>query len=450
MKISFRRNLHHTLVALFCLLLLSVRFGSSFPVSSLVTSTSTILLLPSSNINEKNNNNNHHEKKQRKNLIQTHHHHHYFLKKNEFRCNTFLNSENVRGGGNNIITEDDLSEKNKNGILANDAYNLILNKRSLFLIGLMSSLSLILYRFNVFHICSISDKTNFFLLSLLSSSSQSKISPSCHTTPSNTISTIAVPLLSSSCCIIQLVLNILIPSFGCAGFGKLFNKKSLKWIRPFFISILLHFTVISSTKGMMMLLSRQRGLTVPFVTILLKFVLKLSTMWVLSLLPEIVHFWNRNEIMRQTNQSIHRRQGSRSTTTSTTQKTTDDNGKVCNLTFDIHIPSMGCVGCVNKILSSLKTLNNNIEKVNVDAWLHSEKKDESSSSSSSSGGGAARVEISLPVGSGGGADDGISMSIESEEDIYEIKERIEKELVERITNSGFERSVIKSSKFVIS
>jgi hypothetical protein len=151
----------------------------------------------------------------------------------------------------------------------------------------------------------------------------------------------SLPLLSSSCCAIQLALNT-IAGVGCAGFNT-----TLGPLRPLFISILLMTTINSFRAGMQMN--------------------QIILSWAVSLMPEFVHFINirseRNEQSRQ-----------REVESSTVSSQED--------VIELDIKGMGCVACINKIDRVLRISDTIIE---ASSWLNEDSK-----------GGKARVAFRYP------------------------------------------------------
>ena len=122
---------------------------------------------------------------------------------------------------------------------------------------------------------------------------------------------IVLPLLSSSCCAIQLLINT-ISGIGCAGFNTYLGP-----IRPILLPVLL----LSTWK-----LLSQRSLEWTIISLLLAF------------LPEMVDVWNK---IRQIQQK---------------QSYIDDFSTSLPISAKLRLncPTMGCVACVNKIDSSIR------------------------------------------------------------------------------------------------
>lgn len=116
----------------------------------------------------------------------------------------------------------------------------------------------------------------------------------------------ALPLLASSCCIVQLLMNFV--AGGCLGLNKIFGP-----IRPYFLALLVFLT--GGNWRWNSFLSH-------------------STRWVIALLPELLSFVNAWSTRRD------RR----------LQK------EVQGVKVRIEIPSMGCIACINKINTSLRSV----------------------------------------------------------------------------------------------
>lgn len=153
---------------------------------------------------------------------------------------------------------------------------------------------------------------------------------------------IVLPLLSSACCAIQLLLNVMVGASGCAGFNK-----HLGPLRPYFLGILLSTMVSSSV------ISTQRVVVPLF----------------LAFLPEWIHLYNTAAL-------FSRRRGS------TTHKLMSD-ASTSIAEIELEIPGMGCVACINKINGSLQQVPGVTES---DAWIID-------------GGGGGKAKVQCLVGS---------------------------------------------------
>jgi len=147
------------------------------------------------------------------------------------------------------------------------------------------------------------------------------------------ITQLSLPLLSSACCLVQLVLNIF--SIGCAGLNTFLGP-----LRPYFMGLLTYFTMT------------------PFLgpKLLSPKWFSLGLSWGLAWLPELLHTFNNF------------RNGSNALDSSTRSTTFQK-----KVTVQIHVPTMGCVACVNKIQNSLNAcLSEKLpadSSYKVDSWL---------------------------------------------------------------------------------
>mmetsp|Transcript_17093 Transcript_17093/g.25893 ORF Transcript_17093/g.25893 Transcript_17093/m.25893 type:complete len:325 (+) Transcript_17093:126-1100(+) len=144
---------------------------------------------------------------------------------------------------------------------------------------------------------------------------------------------IILPLLSSACCALQLLINVMVGAGGCAGFNK-----HLGPLRPYFLAVLLH-TVIPKVLS-------PTGQELDFAIIRLR-TIQLS----LAFLPEIVHLWNVKLGIQKVPKFA-----------------TSHILPVYQV--KLAIPGMGCVACINKIN---KTLRQNPTVSDTKAWLNEEK-----------------------------------------------------------------------------
>lgn len=144
---------------------------------------------------------------------------------------------------------------------------------------------------------------------------------------STLLDSFVLPLLSSACCGIQLVINAMVGAGGCAGFNKYLGP-----LRPYFLAILLFATSLS--------IPFEKNLGIPVVKVLLAF------------LPELLYLHD---------------------TRLSKQKAIQDNILPIQAVIQMLVPTMGCVACINKINASIqdKGLGFVIESK---SWLnHSEK-----------------------------------------------------------------------------
>ena len=134
---------------------------------------------------------------------------------------------------------------------------------------------------------------------------------------------VLLPLLSSACCGIQLVINALVGAGGCAGFNKYLGP-----LRPYFLALLFYTTLITlpikSNTATILMWTRTTVLR-----------------WFIALMPEMVQLWNSHHVAA----SIQRH-------AAVTQNA--DSNHALYTTIELTIPTMGCVACINKIDSSLR------------------------------------------------------------------------------------------------
>jgi len=149
------------------------------------------------------------------------------------------------------------------------------------------------------------------------------------------LSSIGLSLLASSCCLIQILANVLVGAVGCLGLNSVLGPS-----RPYFLSLLFYVTFFTS------------GTTVP--QILLRFSI--------AFLPELVHFWNNQKRVFSANKI---------TSSSSMMSANSSRGMVATVEFDI--PTMGCVACINKIDSLLRNQFDQEKVVVVTSWLDSDR-----------------------------------------------------------------------------
>ena len=130
---------------------------------------------------------------------------------------------------------------------------------------------------------------------------------------------VILPLLSSACCGIQLVINALVGAGGCAGFNKYLGP-----LRPYFLALL--FSATATTFPFRQ--SKAMVVNWAWYSIL---------RWFVALMPELVHLWNVYA-------------------PGIIQRHADNDREADKLftTIEMTIPSMGCVACINKIDSSVR------------------------------------------------------------------------------------------------
>ncbi|KAG7363285.1 hypothetical protein IV203_026645 [Nitzschia inconspicua] len=150
---------------------------------------------------------------------------------------------------------------------------------------------------------------------------------------------VVLPLLSSSCCLLQLLINVMVGAGGCAGFNSILGP-----VRPLFLAILVSLNLHTGASLRQSLFR-----------------------YSLALMPEGVHYWNE----------YRKRQW---TLTAERAEATLDRPRV-RATIMVDIPTMGCVACINKIESSLRNCAPD-SILTASSWLEKDRK-----------GGCAKLEV---------------------------------------------------------
>eukprot|EP00536_Pseudo-nitzschia_multiseries_P014405 jgi/Psemu1/69088/estExt_Genemark1.C_6970015 len=207
-------------------------------------------------------------------------------------------------------------------------------------------------------------------------SQHSRLSFSAMVRHSDIVSNLLMPLLSSSCCAIQLLINavstLLGAGVGCVGFNSVLGP-----VRPYLLAGMLVFTntnSIPSTLGSIATLVLRYGI---------------------AFLPEVV-FW-QNEVLRARwkNRNGSRGVNSNNNEPSVVAATGNDAAAAPQLlraTLVVDVPTMGCVACINKIESSLRQCSpNNID--GATSWLNDEDENNNNLKKNGKKGGRARVEV---------------------------------------------------------
>jgi len=159
---------------------------------------------------------------------------------------------------------------------------------------------------------------------------------------------ITLPLLSSACCGIQLIVNAVL-SYGCIGFNKWLGP-----LRPGFISFMIYSTVTSFLSIKLM--------GTPAFSVG-NWILKVSLSWFIALMPEIVHFWNNwsAQIWKKSKNPSDYENEIKSINSMAPSTTTV-------LSFDI--PSMGCVACINSVTDSIRRAASSPDNIlDASSWL---------------------------------------------------------------------------------
>mmetsp|Transcript_28658 Transcript_28658/g.61482 ORF Transcript_28658/g.61482 Transcript_28658/m.61482 type:complete len:367 (+) Transcript_28658:292-1392(+) len=181
------------------------------------------------------------------------------------------------------------------------------------------------------------------------------------TTPApGVLSNIVLPLLSSSCCAIQLAVNavsafVLGAGAGCVGFNSVLGP-----VRPYLLAFMVAYhTALSSTSGSAMIAFR----------------------YAVAFMPEFVFWWN--DILRL------RWSRKRAVTGGPNENSTESSSSSSPVTATliVEVPTMGCVACVNKVESTLRQCS----PENIDgaaSWLNP-----SAPSEGKKKGGRAKIEV---------------------------------------------------------
>lgn len=164
---------------------------------------------------------------------------------------------------------------------------------------------------------------------------------------------VVLPLLSSSCCAIQLAVNAISVAMG-AGAGCIGFNTVLGPLRPYLLATMVAY-------------HSPLAVSSPSTTVL---------RYGIALLPEIVFGWN--QLLR----SQWRKKAQSSTNTVGTQQ--------IQATLVVEVPTMGCVACVNKIESSLRNAAPN-EIETATSWLNPKE----SATEGKKKGGKAKIQVKV-------------------------------------------------------
>jgi copper chaperone CopZ len=163
------------------------------------------------------------------------------------------------------------------------------------------------------------------------------------------------PLLTSSCCAIQLLFNVVSVAVMGAGAGCLGFNTILGPIRPYLLAVMVAYHTIPTS---------------PSATLI---------RYAVALMPEAVSGWNA--LLRT------RWRNNRKGTSATTMLADNTDAKLIQATLVVEVPTMGCVACVNKIESSLRNCApGNVETAS--SWLN--PKDDTATGKK---GGRAKIEV---------------------------------------------------------
>jgi len=150
-------------------------------------------------------------------------------------------------------------------------------------------------------------------------------------------SSVLLSLLASSCCLIQMIANVLISTVGCLGLNT-----ALGPVRPYFFSLLLYVNALTINKGLS---------TIP----------QMAVRSIIALLPEGLHLWTnyRNQRYRNNNTEVAEG-GAVSATVNSSINSNDSiskepvNDGSINMVMELDVPTMGCVACINNIDSVMR------------------------------------------------------------------------------------------------
>ena len=177
---------------------------------------------------------------------------------------------------------------------------------------------------------------------------------------SSIIPNFLLPMLSSSCCLLQLLINVFVGAGGCAGFNTLLGP-----VRPYFLSMLVFLNAVTGGANIKQLLLR----------------------FTLALLPEGVYFWNSHATKRWQQKRIENMK----------KQEQNSSSSMIRATMIVEIPTMGCVACINKIESKLRQCDSTDKIVSATSWLENDRK-----------GGSAKVDV----------------IVDSEEELDEVKRMV--------------------------
>lgn len=162
------------------------------------------------------------------------------------------------------------------------------------------------------------------------------------------VPSMGLSLLASSCCLIQIIANVLVGTVGCLGLNT-----ALGPYRPYFLSLLFYLTVMTkSVRSSPSQLLPRLGV---------------------AFLPEVLHFWNnhgRNTIGQFTAKQTHLPHPMTSTTISSTSN------NILVATIDLDVPAMGCVACINKIDRTIQNEIHDILKTNSPSVTQNSQEEE--------------------------------------------------------------------------
>jgi copper chaperone CopZ len=208
--------------------------------------------------------------------------------------------------------------------------------------------------------------------------------------PPGLVPNVVWPLLSSSCCAIQLLFNAVAVAVMGAGAGCLGFNTFLGPIRPYLLAVMVAYHTLPAS---------------PSATVL---------RYAFALMPEAVSGWNALLRTRYNNNSNNNRKRATSATDAAAEQ-------LIQATLVVEVPTMGCVACVNKIESSLRNCApGNVETAS--SWLNP-KEDTTTSTDTGKKGGRAKIEV----------------KVSSREELDDLA----KSLIAAIEDAGFNGSTIE-------
>ena len=171
--------------------------------------------------------------------------------------------------------------------------------------------------------------------------------------PSGLLPNLVLPLLSSSCCAIQLAVNAVSVAVMGAGAGCIGFNTFLGPLRPYLLAVMVAYHTLQSS---------------PSSTVV---------RYAIALMPEFVFGWN--ELVRF---NWRRR-------TASNKVRTKNEDRAIQATLVVEVPTMGCVACINKIESSLR--NRAPDKIETaSSWLNPKAREEGDKK-----GGRAKIEVKV-------------------------------------------------------
>ena len=216
--------------------------------------------------------------------------------------------------------------------------------------------------------------------------------------PPGLVSNIVLPLLSSSCCAIQMAVNAVSVAVMGAGAGCLGFNTVLGPVRPYLMAVMIAY---------------HTGFPVPplYPTV---------SRFAVALMPEVVFGWN--ELLRSRWRRKNEASGGGDGSAANAESSTGANGAI-KATLTVEVPTMGCVACINKIESSLRSCApENI--ASASSWLN--PKDEPTAAAKAAGKKGGRTQIEIQAS--------------SRDELNDLTKR----LVGAIEDAGFKGNVVET------